>query len=34
MYMGKKLDYSNLHRLTNFMSDNKGYLHGEKNVKD
>ena len=33
MYMGKKLDYSNLHRLTNFMSDNKGYLAWRKERK-
>ena len=33
MYMGKKLDYSNLHRLTNFMSDNKGYIAWRKERK-
>ena len=32
-YMGKKLDYSNLHKLTMFMSNNKGYLGWEKERK-
>ena len=32
-YMGKKLDYSNLHKLTMFMSNNKGFLGWEKERK-
>ena len=32
-YMGKKLDYANLHKLTMFMSNNKGYLGWEKERK-
>ena len=32
-YMGRKLDYSNLHRLNMFMSDNKGYIAWRKERK-
>ena len=32
-YMGKKLDYANLHKLTNFMTFNKGFLGWEKERK-
>ncbi len=32
-YMGKKLDYSNLHKLTMFMSNNKGFLGWDKERK-